>query len=45
MKVMFVRLYLLLFVGGLVSYLRYLCLFSYSGIQHIVLWFCIVSLD
>ena len=29
-----------LFVGGLMSYLRYLCLFSYSGIQHIL--YCIV---
>jgi hypothetical protein len=25
----------LLFVGGLMSYLRYLCLFAYSGVQHI----------
>ena len=25
-----------LFVGSLMSYLRYLCLFSYSGIQHIL---------
>jgi hypothetical protein len=25
-----------LFVGGLMSYLRYLCLFAYSGIQHIL---------
>jgi hypothetical protein len=23
-------------VGGLVSYLRYLCLFAYSGVQHIL---------
>jgi hypothetical protein len=29
-----VQLYL--FVGGLMSYLRYLCLFAYSGIQHIL---------
>jgi hypothetical protein len=52
-----VRLYLHLFVGGLMSYLRYLCLFAYSGVQHIlccisVLFFfvlctlcCQVSLD
>ena len=25
-----------LFVGGLMSYLRYLCLFAYSGIHHIL---------
>jgi hypothetical protein len=31
-----VRLYLQLFVGGLMSYLRYLCLFVHSGIQHIL---------
>jgi hypothetical protein len=31
-----VRLYLQLFVGGLMSYLRYLCLFAYSGVQHIL---------
>ena len=31
-----VRLNLQLFVGGLMSYLRYLCLFSYSGVQHTV---------
>jgi hypothetical protein len=29
-----VRLYPLLFVGGFVSYLRYLCLFGYSGVLH-----------
>jgi hypothetical protein len=29
-----VRLYLQLFVGGLISYLRYLCLFSHSDIRH-----------
>ena len=38
-----VRLYLQLFVGGLVSYLRYLCLLVHSGVQHILccflLWF------
>ena len=32
-----VRFYLQLFVGGLLSYLRYSCLFAYSGVQHI-LW-------
>jgi hypothetical protein len=31
-----VRHYLQLFVGGLISYLRYLCLFAYSDIQHIL---------
>ena len=31
-----VRLYLQLFVGGLMSYLHYLCLFVHSGVQHIV---------
>jgi len=31
-----VRLYLQLFVVGLMSYLRYLCLFTYSGVQHIL---------
>jgi hypothetical protein len=25
-----------LFVGGLISFLRYLCLFAYSGVQHIL---------
>jgi len=25
-----------LFIGGLLSYLRYLCLFAYSGVQHIL---------
>ena len=40
-----VRLYLQLFVGELMSYLRYLCLFAYSGVQpHIVLCFCFVCL-
>jgi len=32
-----VRLYLQLCVGGVISYLRYLCLFAHSGVQHI-LW-------
>ena len=31
-----VRLYLQLFVGGLMSYLPYLCLLAYSGVQHIL---------
>ena len=26
---------ILLFVGGLLSYLRYLCLFAYSGVQYL----------
>ena len=39
-----VRLYLWLFVGVLVSYLRYLCCFTYSGVQHIVLCFVFLRL-
>ena len=35
-KTMFSRIYLQLFVGGLMFYLRYLCLFAYSGVQHIL---------
>ena len=31
-----VRLYIQLFVGGLLSYLRYLCLFAHSGVQYIL---------
>ena len=31
-----VRLYLQMFVGGLVSYLRYFCFFAYSGVQDIL---------
>jgi hypothetical protein len=31
-----VRLYLQLFVGELMSYSRYLCLFAYSGVQRIL---------
>ena len=31
-----VRFYLQLFVGGLMTYLLYLCLFAYSGVQHIL---------
>ena len=34
-------------VGGIMSYLRYLCLFTYNGVQHIfccVFWFCFVCL-
>ena len=34
-----VRLYLQLFVGGFMSYLRYLCLLAYSGVQHIFCFF------
>ena len=33
-----VLLYLQLFVGELMSYLRYICLFAYSGLQHIVFY-------
>jgi len=39
-----VRLYLQLFVGGLMSYLRYLCLFAYSDVQHILCCVCFVFL-
>jgi hypothetical protein len=31
-----VRLCLQSFVGGLMSYLHYLCLFAHSGVQHIL---------
>ena len=31
-----IRLYLQLFLGGIMSYLGYLCLFTYSGVQHIL---------
>ena len=37
-----VRLYLQLSVGGLMSYLHYLCLFAYSGVQHIL--YCVFVL-
>ena len=41
----FLFLNLQLFVGGLLSYLRYLCLFAYSGVQHILCCvFCFVCL-
>ena len=43
-----VRLYLQLFVEELMSYVRYLCLFAYLGLQHIlycVLCFVCVSLN
>jgi len=33
-----VRLYLQLFVGEHMSYWAYLCLFAYSGVQHILCW-------
>ena len=36
-----VPLYLQLFVGGLMSYLCYLCLFTYSGVQHILCCVCL----
>jgi hypothetical protein len=41
-----VRLYIRLFVGGIMSYLRYLCLFTHSGVQHILccFLFCFVCL-
>jgi len=31
-----VRLYLQLFVGDLMSYLRYVCLLAHGGVQHIM---------
>ena len=31
-----VRDYLQLFVGGMMSYLRYLCLLAYCGVQHVI---------
>jgi len=34
--------YLQLFVGGLMSYLHYLCLFVYSGVQYICALFFLV---
>jgi hypothetical protein len=35
--------YLQLLVGGFISYLRYLCMFGYSGVQHILCCiFCFV---
>jgi hypothetical protein len=34
-----VRLYLKLSVGTRTSYLRYLCLFVHSGVQHILYWY------
>jgi hypothetical protein len=39
-----VCIYLQLYVGGLMSYLHYLLLFAYSGVQHIVLCSCFVCL-
>ena len=41
-----VCLYLQLFQGGIMSYLRYLCLFVHSGVQHILcyVWFFFVLL-
>jgi hypothetical protein len=40
-----VRLYLQMFVGGCMSYLRYLCVFAYSVVQHILYCvFCFVCL-
>ena len=37
-----VRLYLQMFVGGCMSYLRYLCVFAYSVVQHIL--YCVLVL-
>ena len=33
------------YVGGLMSYSRYLCLFAYSGVQHVLCCVLAVSLD
>ena len=46
---LFFFVYLQLFVGGLMSYLRYLCLFAHSGVQRILccvfaLYFFILSI-
>ena len=38
-----VRLFLQFFVGGLISYLRCLCLFAHNGIQHIMC--CVFALS
>ena len=40
-----IRLYLQLFVGGFMSYLRYFCLFTYSVVYHILccVLFCLSS--
>jgi hypothetical protein len=42
-----VHLYLRLFVGGIMPFLRYLCLLVYGGVQHVLccvfLWFCLSS--
>ena len=40
-----VRLYLQLFVGGIVFYLPYLCLFTFSGVQHISYCVFVLSLS
>jgi hypothetical protein len=37
--------YLQLFVGELMSYLRYLCLFVYSGVQHILCCVFVLSVS
>ena len=39
-----VRLYLQLFVGGRMSYLRYLSLFMHNGVKHILLFFVLCTL-
>jgi len=35
MKTMFGSFYLQLFVGGLMSYCSFLCMFAYSDVQHL----------
>jgi hypothetical protein len=37
-----VLLYLQLFVGGCMSYLRYVCVFAHSGVQHILRCACVL---
>ena len=42
LKLCLVRLYLQFFVGGLMTYLRYLCVLAHIGVQHILCWSCLV---
>ena len=43
-KLCSIRLYLQLFVGGLMSYLHYLRLLAYSGVHHILRCVCVFCL-
>ena len=40
-----VCLYLQLFVGGVMYYLRYMCLFAHSGVQHILCCVFVLFVD